>query len=31
MKAIKYFFKYQKPQIIAGLIIAFYFITRFFY
>lgn len=31
MKQIKYFFSYQKPQIVAGLIIALYFITRFFY
>ncbi len=31
MKAIKYFFSYQRPQIIAGLIIAIYFLTRFFY
>jgi hypothetical protein len=28
MKFIKYFFSYQKPQMIAGLIIGLYFITR---
>lgn len=31
MKLIKYFLQKQKPQMIAGVVMAIYFITRFFY